>query len=190
MRRSEFLLSCACALSWMLCTVPVDGLAQQPTATHDQTNIVLVANGMSPAPIILPKEPTMFTKIAAEELAAYIGKVGGVKLEILEGLPNPIPDHAIWVGFQPQLKVLLPDTDFEFKHPEKILVKCDGKHLAILGRDVWDPITNKMKIIAGKTEAERKDYLAGFAESNRGVERFQFEYGTVNAVSTFLQGLL
>ncbi len=152
--------------------------------------MVLVENGKSLVPIILPAEPTMFTKIAAADLAEYIGKVSGVMPEILEGLPSPVPKHAIWVGFQPQLKALFPGTDFEFKHPEEILIKCDGKHLAILGRDVWDPVTNKMTIKGGATEAERKDYLAGFAEANRDVVGFQYEYGTVNAVATFLQDQL
>ncbi len=163
-----------------------------PSVVHaqDQTGMVLVENGKSLAPIILPAEPTMFTKIAAADLADYIGKVSGAKPEILEGLPNPVPEQAIWVGFQPQLKVLFPGTDFDFKHPEEILIKCDGKHLAIVGRGVWDPLTNKKKIVAGQTEDERKDYRAGFAEANRDVEGFQFEYGTVNAVATFLQDQL
>ena len=127
---------------------------------HDQTEFVLVEDGKSLAPIILPTEPTMFTKIAAADLAEYLGKVGGVKPEILEGLPNPIPEHAIWVGFQPKLKELFPGTDFDFKHPEEILIKCDGKHLAIVGRDVWDPITNKMKIMGG-TDGGGTEKLSG-----------------------------
>ncbi len=173
----------------LFCLLLLTGFAFSAEISNN-AGIVLVENGKSLTPIILPAEPTMFTNIAAADLAEYIGKVGGVKPEILEGLPNPIPEHAIWVGFQPQLKPLFPGTDFDFKHPEEILIKCDGKHLAILGRDVWDPLTNKKKIIAGQTEAERKDYLAGFAESNRDVEGFQFEYGTVNAVATFLQDQL
>ncbi len=184
MGRPELILSWACMLLGVFCAVP------SATPAQEQTKIVLVANGRNLAPIILPAESTMFTKIAAADLAEYIGKVGGAKPEVLEGLPTPVPEHAIWVGFQPQLKALFPGTDFDFKHPEEILIKCDGKHLAIVGRDVWDAITNKKKIIAGQTEAERKDYLAGFAESNRDVDGFQFEYGTVNAVSTFLHDQL
>lgn len=190
MRRFESLLPCVYALYCIFCSHTAEVPAQEQSVNHDLTKLVLVANGKSLAPIILPTEPTMFTKLAAADLAEYIGKVSGVKPEILEGPPNPIPEHAIWVGFQPKLKELFPGTDFDFKHPEEILIQCDGKHLVIVGRDVWDPITNKMKIKGGQTEAERKDYLAGFAEANRDVEGFQFEYGTVNAVSTFLQDQL
>jgi hypothetical protein len=168
----------------------ISALLLAPVSALQAADFILVDNGKSLAPIILPTEPTMFTKIAAQDLAAYIGKVGGVKPEILEGLPDPVPAHAIWVRFQPQLKALFPDTDFDFKNPEEILIKCDGKHLAIVGRDVWDAITNQMTIKGGATEAERKDYLAGFAEANRDVVGFQYEYGTVNAVATFLQDQL
>lgn len=168
----------------------ISALLLAPLVGIQAAELVLIENGKGLGPIILPAESTMFTKIAAQDLAEYIGKVGGVKPEILEGLPNPVPEHAIWVGFQPQLKTLFPGTDFDFKHPEEILIKCDGKHLAIVGRDVWDPVTNTKKIIAGQTEDERKDYLAGFAEANRDVVGFQFEYGTVNAVATFLQDQL
>jgi hypothetical protein len=190
MYRFQCLLSPAGALSLLICAGAVEVLAQEATGIRDRTELVLVANGTSLAPIILPTKPTRFTKIAAEDLADYIEKVGGEKPKILEGLPNPIPKHAIWVGVQPVLQELFPTTDFELKHPEEILLKCDGKHLAIVGRDVWDPLTNKMKILGGKTEAKRKNYLAGFAEANGDVEGFQYEYGTVNAVYTFLQDKL
>ena len=190
MYRFQCLLSPACALSLLICAGTGELLAQEATVLRDSTELVLVAHGKSLTPIILPTKPTRFTKIAAADLADYIEKVGGERPKILKGLPNPIPKHAIWVGFQPVLKELFPGTDFELKNPEEILLKCDGKHLAIVGRDVWDPLTNKMKIVGGKTEAERKDYLAGFAEANGDVEGFQYEYGTVNAVYTFLQDKL
>ncbi len=152
--------------------------------------MVIIEKGASRVPIILAKDATMFTKLAAQELADYLGRIGGAKVAVIEGAPATTPDSAIWVGMQPEVKMLFPGTDFNFKHPEEILIKCDGKHLAIVGRDVWDPITNKKKIIAGQTEEERKDYLAGFAEANRDVEGFQYEYGTVSAISTFLQDQL
>lgn len=190
MYRFQGLLSRACAMSLLICAGTAEVFAQEATAIRDSTELVLVANGKSLVPIILPAKPTRFTKIAAADLAEYIEKVGGERPKILEGLPNSIPKHAIWVGVQPVLQELFPTTDFELKHPEEILLKCDGKHLAIVGRDVWDPLTNKMKILGGKTEAERKNYLAGFAEANGDVEGFQYEYGTVNAVYTFLQDKL
>ena len=112
------------------------------------------------------------TRKAADELAAYIEKVGGVKPQVIEGLPVPVPEHAIWVGFQPKLKELFPKTDFEFKHPEEILIACDGKNLVIAGRDRWDPQHMDVKGM----------YLP--------VKGWQQEYGTVNAVYTFLQDYL
>ncbi|HPN84835.1 MAG TPA: hypothetical protein PK821_05805 [Victivallales bacterium] len=160
---------------------------QDKTAQVAGKDLILVENGASLAPIILPKDPTMFTKIAAKDLAEYIGKIGGAKPEIIEGTPDPVPEHAIWVGFQEKFKELFPGTDFDFKNPEEILIKCDGKNLAIVGRDVWDPISNKMTIKGGKSEKESKSSMIGFQYSNRDVVGFQFEYGTVNAVYTFLQ---
>ncbi|MCA1808194.1 MAG: DUF4838 domain-containing protein [Lentisphaerae bacterium] len=42
-------------------------------------------------------------------------------------------------------------------------------------------------IKGGSTEQERKNILIGFLMANRDVKGFQYEYGTVNAVYTFLQ---
>jgi len=155
-------------------------------ATANSAEMVLTKDKASLAPIILPKDPTFFNKIAAKDLAEYIKKAGGVKPEIIEGAPEPLPEHAIWVGFQPKLKEVFPGTDFDFKNPEEILIKCDGKNLAIVGRDVWDPKYSFLK--GGETQAERGRTFFIFA--NRDVEGYQSEYGTVNAVYTFLQDYL
>ncbi len=160
----------------------------QAAETPDSGEMVLVENSASLAPIILPENPTFFTKIAANDLAEYIGKVGGVKPQIIEGVPDPVPEHAIWVGFQSKLKEIFPGTDFDFKKPEEILIKCDGKNLAIVGRDVWDPKCFSIK--GGKTEEDRLSFWVGFQFANRDVEGYQFEYGTVNAVYTFIHDQL
>ncbi|HPN84837.1 MAG TPA: hypothetical protein PK821_05815, partial [Victivallales bacterium] len=139
MLRTSLFRSCACALALMFVAGATGVVAQEKSTNGGGSEMVLVENAASLAPIILPKDPTFFTKIAANDLAEYIGKVGGVKPEIIEGAPEPVPVHAIWVGFQPKLEEIFPDTDFEFKNPEEILIKCDGKNLAIVGRDVWDP---------------------------------------------------
>ncbi|MFN2352605.1 MAG: DUF4838 domain-containing protein, partial [Kiritimatiellia bacterium] len=81
-------------------------------------------------------------------------------------------EQAIWVGYQPKLKELFPEIDFDFQHPEEILIACDGKHLVIAGRDRWDPDNLIIDRDVGKPQA------------------IQFEYGTVNAVYTFLQDYL
>lgn len=185
----SFFLSFSCFL-FMIQFSFFSAVANEKIATGGGGEIVLVENCKSLAPIILPKDPTMYIKIAAKDLAEYIGKAGGAKPEIIEGAPNPVPAHAIWVGFQPKLKEVFPGTDFDFKHPEEILIKCDGKNLAIVGRDVWDAKINKISINAGKTDKERSSHLSGFVYANRDVEGFQYEYGTVNAVYSFLQDKL
>ena len=133
--------------------------------------LILLDKGVSLAPIIVSKDAPPMTRKAADELAAYIEKVGGTKPQVIEGLPDPLPEKAIWVGFQPKLKELFPKTDFDFKYPEEILIACDGKNLVIAGRDRWDPLHMVVK-----------DRLT--------FNGWQQEFGTVNAVYTFLQDYL
>ena len=147
--------------------------AKQKDSEVRATPLTLVDKGASLAPIIVFSNAPPMTRKAADELAAYIEKVGGVKPPVLEGLPEPVPEHAIWVGFQPKLKELFPKTDFEFKHPEEILIACDGKNLVIAGRDRWDP-----------------QHLVLKDRSKNPTVFMQQEYGTVNAVYTFLQDYL
>ncbi len=177
-----------CALALMFSAGSAVLEAQDKSSSGGRSEMILVDKAASFASIILPKDPTMYTKIAATDLAEYIWKVSGVKPEIIEGAPNSLPAHAIWVGFQSKLKEVFPGTDFEFKHPEEILIKCDGRNLAIVGHDVWDP--KAMNIKGGTTKEERSSYLAGFQFGDRDVEGYQFEYGTVNAVYSFLQDKL
>ncbi len=136
--------------------------------------LTLVEKGVSLAPIIVFSNAPAFTRKAADELAVYIEKVSGVKPQVIEGLPDPVPEHAIWVGFQPKLKELFPKTDFDFKNPEEILITANKHHLAIVGRDRWDP-----------------EHMVVKAYYSRGlIKGWQQEFGTVNAVYTFLQDYL
>ncbi len=135
--------------------------------------LVLVDQSKSLAPIIVFKDAPPITRKAADELAAYIEKVGGVKPNVIEGLPDPVPERAIWVGFQPKLKELFPKTDFDFKNPEEILIACDGRNLVIAGRDRWDP---QHMVVKGRWD--------------QPIKGWQQEYGTVNAVYTFIQDYL
>ncbi len=137
--------------------------------------LVLTDKGASLAPIIVFKDAPPFTRKAADELAVYIEKVSGVKPQVIEGLPDPVPERAIWVGFQPKLKELFPKTDFNFKNPEEILIACDGRNMVIAGRDRWDP-----------QHMVEKSYWPPFKK----IEGWQQEFGTVNAVYTFLQDYL
>ncbi len=144
--------------------------AKQKDAEVQAAPLTLVEKGASLAPIIVFSNAPPMTRKAADELAAYIEKVGGVKPQVIEGLPNPVPERAIWVGYQPKLKELFPKTDFDFKNPEEILIACDGKNLVIAGRDRWDP-----------------QHLVGKDRSKKPTVFLQQEYGTVNAVYTFIQ---
>jgi hypothetical protein len=139
----------------------------------EAAKLVLVENGVSQAPIIIFQGAPPMTRRAANELAQYVQKVTGAKPEVFEGEPTPTPKHAIWVGYQPKLKELFPALDFDFKHPEEILIAANENHLVIAGRDIWDPKRPVVKGRGGKT-----------------VEGWQDEYGTVNAVYTFLQDYL
>ncbi len=127
---------------------------------------------ITPAPIILFEKAPPYTRQAAVELADYLEKVGGVRPELIEGTPDPVPNRAVWVGYQPVVKSLFPKVDFDFKHSEEILIAATDDHLVIAGRDRWDP-----------------DHLEveGINEKIIGVQQ---EYGTVNAVYTFLQDYL
>ncbi len=143
--------------------------AQAVDAVSPQ-ELTLVEAGVARLPIIVFENAPPFTRRAAAELAEYIGMISGAKPEIIEGLPDPVPEHAIWVGFQPKLKEIFPKLDFDFKHPEEILISCDGKNLVIAGRDRWDP-----------------DHMTIKDRKGNEIVGVQQEYGTVNAVHTFLQ---
>ena len=155
------------------CTVPQEDAKKKDSEVR-AAPLVLVDKGVSLAPIIVFKDAPPRTRQAADELAAYIEKVGGVKPQVIEGLPDPLPEKAIWVGFQPKLKELFPKIDFDFKYPEEILITANDKNLVIAGRDRWDP---QHLLVAG-----RGDKLT--------LKDWQQEFGTINAVFTFLRDYL
>ncbi len=142
---------------------------ERPHDSSSTAKPVLVEEGISRAPIVVFEGAPPKTRRAADELAEYIEKTSGARPEVIEGLPDPIPASAIWVGYQPVLKELFPDLDFDFLHPEEILIAANDRHLVIVGRDRWDP---EHLVVEGIDEK-----IAGK----------QQEYGTVNAVYTFLQ---
>lgn len=134
-----------------------------------ERKLVLVEDGVSRAPIVLFDGAPPYTRQAADELAVYVEKVSGARPKVIEGEPDPVPEHGIWVGFQPKVAKLFPDIDFTFKHPEEILIAANDKHLVIAGRDRWHP---EHLVVEGIDEE---------------IVGKQQEYGTVNAVYTFLQ---
>lgn len=42
-------------------------------------------------------------------------------------------------GYQPALDALFPEQEFDFEHPEEILIAANDSHLVIAGRDRWNP---------------------------------------------------
>lgn len=141
-------------------------------ARVDAAELVLASKSVAPAPIVVPQDAPPRTKEAAAELARCLEKMSGVKVPLMEGTPTEIPARAIWVGYQPALKSLFPKVDFDFKHPEEILIVAIDQHVAITGRDRWIP--------GGKVIQDR---------SKKKME-VQHESGTANAVYTFLQDAL
>ena len=140
-----------------------------PLAALRAADLVLIDQGVAPAPIIIFKDAPPRTRDAAVTLADYIEKISGARPEVIDGEPKPLPERAIWVGGQPVVKTLFPKIDFEFQHPEETLIAASEKHLVIAGRDRWDP-----------AHMEAKGRLA----MKTGMQQ---EYGTANAVYTFLQ---
>ncbi|MCA1808039.1 MAG: DUF4838 domain-containing protein [Kiritimatiellia bacterium] len=134
--------------------------------------MVLVRSGASLAPIVVYEDAPPYTRRAADELALYIEKISGVRPEVLVGRPDPLPEHAVWVGYQPVLREVMPGVDFDFQHPEEIMIACDGRHLVIAGRDRWNP--DSLVVATGR------DTITGY----------QQEYGTINAVYTYLRDYL
>ncbi|MCL4205958.1 MAG: DUF4838 domain-containing protein [Pirellulaceae bacterium] len=141
----------------------------EPDATPALT---IVEQRVSLAPIVVLLDAPPFVRRAADELADAIEKISGARPKVIEGEPDPLPERAIWVGYQPALKTLFPQVDFSFQHPEETLIAVSEHHAAIAGRDRWDP-----------------EHLAVEGIDEKIVGKQQ-EYGTVNAVYTFLQDQL
>lgn len=142
---------------------------ESPSATAD---LVLVENGVCQVPIVVFKDAPPLTRHAADELASYIERITGAKPDVIEGEPTPIPKQAIWVGYQPRVARLFPECNFDFQHPEEVLIIANNNHLVIAGRDRWNPAHLVVEGIDEKIVGK------------------QAEYGTVNAVYTFLQDQL
>ncbi len=147
-------------LAVLICALPLWAHAQ----------LVLVENGQSRIPVVMFENAPRFTRLAAEELVDYIERISGARPELIEGAPDPVPESAVWVGVQPAMEGLFPDIDLEFTEPEEIRIAATQNHLVIAGRDVWNPDNPVLELSRGRT-----------------VEGVQSEYGTANAVYTFLQ---
>lgn len=146
--------------------------AFQSALFADEFVLVDVEARIKPAPIIVAKNAPPMIRQAANELAGYIEKSTGKRPPIVVGSPSAVPQRAIWIGVHPELASLFENVDFEFKHPEEIVIAANDSHLVIAGRDRWDP-----------------EHLTVEGIDEKIVGRQQ-EYGTVNAIYSFLQGQL
>src|SRR5690606_20640947 len=97
--------------------------------------VLLVENGVSVAPIVVAGGARQLTVAAAEELADYIEKISGGRPTVIVGVPDTVPQRAVWVGYQPLVGELFPDIDFDFQRPEEVLIAASGNHVVIAGRD-------------------------------------------------------
>lgn len=134
--------------------------------------LVDIVAGIEPAPIVVFPDAPPKTREAAIELADYLEKICGARPQLIHSTPEQLPQRAIWVGYQHSLDRLFPGIDFKFDHPEEILIAASEQHLVIAGRDRWDP-----------------EHLTvdGIDEKIMGRQQ---EFGTVNAIYTFLQDQL
>ena len=128
----------------------------------------------SDTPIIIPSDPTHYTKEAANFLATYINKVVGITPQILTGFPNPVPSKAIWVGYQNGIEKFFPGADLSFAFPEEVVNVGNENYILISGRDLYDP--------------KKSNFPDAFGRET--IANVQQEYGTCNAVFTFLQDQL
>ena len=132
----------------------------------------MVRDGQALVPLILPVDATPRNREAAAELAAAIEKISGAMVEIRTGTPGQAPDRAVWIGLQPGMEALFPNQNLTLSEPEEIRIVSSPNHLLIAGRDRFDP---EHMTIPGQSEP---------------IEGKQWEYGTANAVYTFIQDVL
>ncbi len=177
--------SAAVTALWVALSLPLTGYSEKADRTEPtersqrieqakdtgQAELVLTEAGRSLAPIVIFDGAPPFTRAAADELAEYIEATSGSRPKVIEGTPDPLPQHAIWVGYQPVLESVFPATDFNFRYPEEILIVANEHHLVIVGHDQWDP-DNMVR------------------QGRRTTTGVQQQYGTINAVYTFMQEFL
>ena len=138
----------------------------------DEFVLVDQTKQVKPAPLILFEGAPPKTREAAIELADYLEKICGARPELIEKTPRRIPPRAVWIGVQPAVKRAFPKLDSSFSQHEEILLAANDNHLLIAGRDRWHP--NHL-IVEGIDEK---------------IVGRQQEYGTVNAIYTFLHDQL
>ncbi len=153
---------------------PALAQSNKDNALSTGQRIRITENGKSRMPIILPAHATPRNDEAAKDLANYIKKISGAEPEIFKGMPKKLPEAAFFIGIQPGLESFFPGIDLTFSHPEEILLTARDQFILIAGRDQYNP-----------EQMEAKDQF-----NRRTISGIQQEYGTCNAVFTFIQDKL
>ena len=153
-------------------TMSLQNMACQSKVVPKSNNdFVMFNEGVYKATFILDANATPRTVEAANEFINYLEKMTGVKPQLLTSKPTVLPTNIVWIGNHPELKSIFPNINFELKQ-EEILIAANQNNLVIQGRD---------RFIEGfpKVYTKRDVY-----------ENHQEEYGTINAIYTFLQEYL
>lgn len=100
----------------------------------NKSEMSIVKNGKNIVPIIISSKASRTIKNAAKELADYLEKISGIRPKILKS-DTPAVASAIWLGAHQKCKEIFPKLNLEFKHPEEILIACNGKNLLITGKN-------------------------------------------------------
>ena len=162
---------CVGAGGWAAEPESVAAARQAPECGSEGRMRVVGPEGRAVPIVLFPGAP-VYNREAAEDLARVIERMSGRRPEIIYGVPEPVPERAIWIGVQPAVRELFPGLDLSFREHEEILIAAGEKHLLIAGRDLWDPehviVDNPRGRVLGR----------------------QQEYGSVNAVYTFMQDCL
>ena len=152
-------------------TLALLGLLYQATSSL-AADFILVDPEAGAAPIVIPTGLPPRTRDAAVTLADTIEQISGLRPQLIEGDAKEIPKQAIWVGIHPRLIAAAPDLDLQFEHPEETLIAVSETAVVIAGRDRWNP-----------DHTEEKGRLS----IKTGMQQ---EYGTANAVYTFIRDQL
>lgn len=120
--------------------------------------VVLASPDSGAVPVVHAVDAPQSVVEAAHDLAAYIGRISGMQPEIIAGAPGELPPSAIWVGLQPGLPAGLAKAGAAIAKPEEIFYYSDGDHVLVAGRDRFSALNGE-----------------------------QIEFGTANAVYTFIE---
>jgi len=105
---------------------------------------------------------------AVNDLNSIIEKIIGKKLVVISGHTGAIPANTLFIGFIPDAKNQFQHIDWSFEQNEMVIIACRNNIAVISGRD---------------KEAVTSTVIGG---NGKPINDVQEEYGTVNAIYTFV----